>query len=250
MAGIFYKYDITLAKQRTLLYAGVRNYLIDKERSECRKINPISENSSIYEDFSFFDTVDDKISERIADISRYLDMLESVQEELEVIEFKEHGKKVIVEGMGELFFSAYVVMYLRMIGYNFVEMAELFGLSSSYIRMVYKKAVDLIRETFNIEAVLEIDSSDIKEDRVADIYTTVGEDELYGTPVLSIRFKHRRKFVLFCKGIEKKRTLKAMYIELNIGDCTAVEWKKKFIKYFHDKVDVQDTLNRWLMIVK
>ena len=267
MRNFFGKFDSTKSQISTYIYNGVKNFLIDQERGSSCRIKSVYMENIMSDNMNLSDIIDFDITgtaEKAEHIKETIDVLRSRK-----IRFKKDVISAEVEG-NNLELSEYTVMHLKYVGYTIYEIADMFGVSSTYISRLFSNGSDFIKEHIGEE---------IKEKRVKKVVCPFcGKEEvrLYdiswtfypwfmcrkcgktftlftNTPLNNLRGSDRKKFLsLMIKLNSENISLRKAILDLNIDSKKGVIWAKKFWDHFkgESKTMIKLRLVEWSKFIE
>jgi transposase-like protein len=278
MRGFFHKYDGTKSKTITYLWNGVRNYLIDQERSALNKMQPVSMNTMVgkTKTICLGDFIDNSISESAIGIESYLEVLDILKNTM-----KNNTKyQAVTKELGKVCLSGYTVMYLVVSGYKIHEVAKMFGVSKAMISLLYTEALGILKEnaedldistdilswTNKMETIRNSGSAPTcphcgghrtkywctsTEGTYVKLYTckdcTRSFNIFTKTPLHWMKTSVRQQFIAFCTDYTNGKILSDCAATAGVGFKKATTWLSQYKDYFYidSKRIILKKLNMW-----
>lgn len=138
----FERYDENAAYKKTnkmfFIKIGVRNYLIDQERRETRRIKTVSGDMMVGEGTSLFNMIDEKISDDVMTRVSAEEVVELLKGEMEW--GKEHETPCL--GVTKVSHHAVMVHYVK--GYKPKEISSIFTLSVNRVNAIIRESMTML----------------------------------------------------------------------------------------------------------
>lgn len=241
--GFFGKYDGSKSMFNTYLYNGVKNFLIDQERSASIRVKTLSFEYQVSDNMTLGDICDKEVSDEAISFEVYSEILKSISEKNKIKE-----RKINIDGK-EYLLNEYTIIYLKLQGYNFYEIADMFKVSGTYISRLYKDGKETIANTdiekIKITKEKKIDcphckSKEIKYWSMSWTYIPLFScnnckktfNLFTNTPLNGLREKDRDECICVLQQLYENKPIKNIAIDTCISMRKVAIWATKYWNYF------------------